>query len=260
MNNSGVYKITCVINNKIYIGSSKNISKRWKVHVNQLDSNNHINEFLQNSWNKYGECNFVFEILENCEEDSLLSREQYWMDYTKCYDRNIGFNACIKADRPLGYKHTIESKLKMSLIKKEQLRLNIIKCNLIHKPKGYKHSEETKVKIRNSKLGSKNPMYGKKLSEEDRKTKGANLNSVPRWNKGLTKKDDPRIEKLATWKNKLPPNAILHTLIDLELELTWTGNSLKELSKVCPLSLATLNRLKTGNVGKKIKNKYKIIW
>lgn len=260
MNDSGVYKITCVVNNKIYIGSSKHIFKRWKVHVRHLNSNKHINEFLQNSWNKYGECNFIFKILEICEEDDLLTKEQYWMDYTKCYDRNIGFNACIKADRPLGYKHTIESKLKMSLIKKEQLKLNIIKCNLIQKPKGYKHSKETKDKIRNSKLGNKNPMYGKKLSEEERKTKGINLNSVPRWNKGLTKKDDSRIEKLATWKGKLPPNAITHTLIDLESGLTWTGNSLKEVSEISPISLATLNRLKTGNVGKKIKSKYKIIW
>jgi len=257
---SGVYKITCLSNCKIYIGSSKNIKNRIKNHVYRLNKNNHVNPHLQNAWNLYGDNSFIFETLEFCEEEKLLEREQYYMDLTKCFDKEIGFNNCFKSDRPLGYKHTLENRLKMSFIKKEQLKLGLIKCNLIRKEKGYKHSEETKNKIRETKIGDKNPMYGKKLSDEQKKIKGEKLNSVPRWNKGLTKTSDKRLEKLAVWKNKLPPNAISHKLVNKETNEQWEENSLKHLSKVSPLSMATLNRLKKGKAGKKITQKYELTW
>ena len=58
----GIYKITNNINNKFYIGSSKNITKRFKEHKWRLKNNKHPNNKLQNSWNKYGEENFKFEV------------------------------------------------------------------------------------------------------------------------------------------------------------------------------------------------------
>lgn len=256
----GIYKIICLGNNKFYIGSSKNIEKRISNHIKRLKKNSHINEFLQNAWNKYGENAFLFEVIEECSDELLLKREQFWMDITQCYNRDIGFNACKKADRPTGYKHTEESKLKMSLIKKKQLLNKEIKSNLVRKPKGFKQSQETKDKIRATKVGILNPMFGKKLSKDEKIQKGKFLNSVPRWNKGLTIKDDERIKKLATWKNKLPPNAITHYLIDTESGEEWSAKSLKHLTKICPLSSSTIHRLKTGKCGIKIKNKYKIKW
>lgn len=51
----GVYKITCLPTNMIYIGSSNNILKRWDNHRWLLRHNKHNNNYLQNSWNKYGE-------------------------------------------------------------------------------------------------------------------------------------------------------------------------------------------------------------
>lgn len=256
----GIYKIKCLENNKIYIGSSKNIEKRINTHIKRLRKNTHINEFLQNSWNKYGEISFSFEIIEECSEDSLIEREQFWMDSTKCYNNEFGFNACNKADRPSGYKHTEESKTKMSLIKKNQLLNGEIKSNLVPRPKGYKQSQETKDKIRATKVGKLNPMFGKKLSEDEKIKKVKSLNSVPRWNKGLTIKDDERLKKLATRKGKLPPNAITHYLLDIESGEIWSSKSLKHLAEICPLSYSTLSRLKIGTCSIQIKNKYKIKW
>jgi group I intron endonuclease len=256
---TGIYRITCLANSKIYIGSSFDIDKRWKVHKNQLNKNKHINIFLQNSYNKYGSENFKFEILEECEKENLLQLEQKWMDETKCYDRKNGFNACLKSDRPFGYKHLKNDKIKMSEIKKEQYKNGLISSNFTFKT-NFKHSEETKQKIRESKLGEKNPMYGKFLSKERKEINKINLNSVPRWNKGLTKNDDIRLLKLSFWKGKLPPNAMEHKLINLDTNEEWIEKSLKHLSEICPLSLTTLSRLKVDKAGKKVTQKYKLIW
>jgi group I intron endonuclease len=114
----GIYKITCTKNNKIYIGSSKNIKNRIHIHKKSLCNNNHRNKFLQNAWNKYGEINFLLEVVEECDIDNLLNREEYWINTTNSYLRDYGFNICKIPNSPLGYKHTDENKLKMSLIKK----------------------------------------------------------------------------------------------------------------------------------------------
>jgi group I intron endonuclease len=57
----GVYKITCLENGKIYIGSSKNINSRWNNHRWNLRNGKHHNYFLQSDWDMYGEDVFVFE-------------------------------------------------------------------------------------------------------------------------------------------------------------------------------------------------------
>lgn len=87
----GVYKITNNLNNKFYIGSSNNIYRRWKEHINDLNKNKHINNHLQYSWNKYGEDNFKFEILEECEEDIRIQIEQKYLDNLTPF-KEIGYN------------------------------------------------------------------------------------------------------------------------------------------------------------------------
>ncbi len=89
---SGIYIITCLPTGKIYVGSSINIRERWRGHKKELRSGKHKNRYLQNAWNKYGEQAFVFEVLEVCSRNSLLEREQYWLDTRQSYKRNIGFN------------------------------------------------------------------------------------------------------------------------------------------------------------------------
>lgn len=76
----GIYKIENKINSKVYIGSSNNIKRRWQKHKSLLKHNKHQNSHLQASWNKYGEDNFIFSIVELCSESSLLEREQYFID------------------------------------------------------------------------------------------------------------------------------------------------------------------------------------
>lgn len=108
----GVYKITNIIDNKIYIGSTnQTFLKRLTQHYLELRKNNHKNDYLQYSWNKYGEISFIFEIIEITNKSETLEKEQYWMDYYKCYDKNIGFNINPKATgTPNLSKETIEKR------------------------------------------------------------------------------------------------------------------------------------------------------
>jgi len=98
---TGIYKITCLYNSKIYIGSAVGIGKslsrtgfyrRWKEHISKLEQNKHRNYYLQNSWNKYGKESFKFEIIELCTKENSIEKENYWINYYKSYDNNIGFN------------------------------------------------------------------------------------------------------------------------------------------------------------------------
>ena len=76
----GVYKFINIKNNKVYIGSSENIRRRMFKHLNLLNSNKHHSRHFQNSWNKHGKDSFTFEVIEYCDIDDLLIREQYYLD------------------------------------------------------------------------------------------------------------------------------------------------------------------------------------
>lgn len=111
---SGIYKLINLITNKSYIGSAVNLQNRFSAHIRLLRRNRHVNKYLQNSYNKHKEKNFKFEILENCNINNLLEREQYYLDLYKTYNIDKGYNILPKAGSKLGYKLTEETKRKIS--------------------------------------------------------------------------------------------------------------------------------------------------
>ena len=88
----GIYKIVNNVNKKIYIGQSININRRFREHKSKLRYDKHINRYLQNSWNKYNEENFEFDIVEECTEDLLDDREKYWIKFYKSNNKKYGYN------------------------------------------------------------------------------------------------------------------------------------------------------------------------
>jgi group I intron endonuclease len=171
---SGIYKILNKINNKSYIGSSSNIKSRWNVHLSKLNLQKHHSILLQRAYNKYGEENFVFIIIEECE--NLIEREQFWLDYYKSYNPKFGYNICNKAFSTTGLKATEYCKQRAKEVhtgkietletrKKKSLALMNNKNNLgktlsletrnkiREKSKNRKHSSETKQKMKIAKLG-----------------------------------------------------------------------------------------------------------
>ncbi|MDD2286400.1 MAG: GIY-YIG nuclease family protein [Paludibacter sp.] len=89
----GIYIISNVVNGKMYIGSSVDLKKRKRDHLRELRQNIHCNDRLQNSFNKYGEKNFKFEIVEHIDDrDNLIEAEQNWINKTNAADKNVGLN------------------------------------------------------------------------------------------------------------------------------------------------------------------------
>lgn len=112
---SGIYRITCTVTKKIYIGSAINLRKRRKEHFRTLRRKTHSNQYLQNAWNKYGEQSFTFEVVEYVLPLSLTAREQYWLDKIKPFGRK-GFNLAPTAGSTLGCKRSpasLETRAKM---------------------------------------------------------------------------------------------------------------------------------------------------
>jgi group I intron endonuclease len=82
---SGIYKIYCIENGKMYIGQSCDIERRFKEHKKCLKSKKrkHNCAHLKNAWNLYGEDKFIFEIVEECDINIINEREQYYLDTNK---------------------------------------------------------------------------------------------------------------------------------------------------------------------------------
>jgi group I intron endonuclease len=88
----GIYSITNKINNKRYIGKSKNIKVRFRNHRSDLHRNKHHSIHLNRSWLKYGKENFLWEILEECSKENLKKREIYWVRFYKSDMPEFGYN------------------------------------------------------------------------------------------------------------------------------------------------------------------------
>lgn len=76
----GIYQIRNKTTDQAYIGSSKDINNRWRNHKQMLRLDQHHCIHLQRAWNKYAELNFIFEVIEVCNEENLLVREQHYLD------------------------------------------------------------------------------------------------------------------------------------------------------------------------------------
>lgn len=90
----GIYKITNKINQKIYIGQSVNISKRWVAHRNGAfnPNNKQYNTPLYKAIRKYGIENFTFEVLEECPISELDIKEKQYIYLLNTTDSKIGYN------------------------------------------------------------------------------------------------------------------------------------------------------------------------
>lgn len=89
----GIYMILNIINNKCYVGSTKNFNERKRGHLSKLRSNKHHNDYLQSSYNKYGEKSFAFIPLEEVEDiNDLYTKECDWIKLKNSMDKIYGYN------------------------------------------------------------------------------------------------------------------------------------------------------------------------
>ncbi len=140
-----VYKITNIINNKVYIGQTiMTLEERFYFHCNPSKDNKML---ICRSIKKYGKDNFIKEIIEYCEtlEQSNI-REEYWVNYYDARNKKIGYNI-----RPGGGNS----------LKTEEFRKRI--------SEGIKNSEKAKNKvIWNKGLTAENNVVLKEVADRRR--------------------------------------------------------------------------------------------
>lgn len=187
---TGIYKITNLKTNTVYIGASVQIETRFSQHLNELRKGTHRNTHLQNAFKKYGESNFEFTIVEECTRDILRSEEIRILNQYGGYKSNLTYNMrqggqiCMGEDNPNYGKHWSKEWCKNQSDKMKALLSDshnhpmygkhhstesIEKNRQSHL--GHKKSEDSKLKCSitmksKNRTGSKNPFYGRHHTEE----------------------------------------------------------------------------------------------
>lgn len=178
-NNSGIYKITLIEDNRCYIGSAVNIEDRWYNHKKAVSSCKK-GQVITRALRKYGIDSFKWEILEYCNIDNLISREQFYLDKIRPFaDEGRGFNVRKIADSNLGVKFSDETKKLQSDQRRGKLK-----------------SKETKRKMSEVWHNSRDEKYYKLLSERMSGDKNPSKRKdvrekISRSNKGKKWKDSP---------------------------------------------------------------------
>ena len=128
-----IYKITNIQTNKVYIGQTiRPIQDRFRRHINDA-LNNVLDTHFARAIRKYGKDNFIIEEIDSATtQDELNQKEQYWIQYYNSVEE--------------GYNETDA----------------ISKCGgNTYQSKTAEEMEAIKEKIRQTKLGSNNPMAKK---------------------------------------------------------------------------------------------------
>ena len=80
---SGIYKIINTITGDFYIGSSKDVKRRWNEHKLPSTWKKHPNNQLYKDMQEYGKDKFVFELLAEVEIEKLKEKEQQFIETLK---------------------------------------------------------------------------------------------------------------------------------------------------------------------------------
>lgn len=150
---SGIYKITNLLTEDFYIGSSIDVNNRWRQHKNTAKVGS-LRSHLHSAIRKYGVQNFVFEVIEQCPLDRrfLAIREQYYID-TLQPSYNIQKRVIPTAPRsPDNYKWSPERKKQYSIRRKAEIAegINLPPNNYMRGNKDFRHTEISKQKMRDS--------------------------------------------------------------------------------------------------------------
>ena len=156
---TGVYYIYNNISNRLYIGSSNDIERRFKQHIRKFQNKTHENKHMQAAWCKYGETAFSFGVLVETSEEDQYEMEQKCIDH---YPWDSLYNMNPYASKPpsrRGKHHSEEARKKLSEAKKGDK----------HYLYGKHLSEEHRRKLSEANKGDKHYLYGKHLPEATRK-------------------------------------------------------------------------------------------
>jgi group I intron endonuclease len=151
MAKSGIYKITNIINNEFYVGSSKDMDVRWRQHKRlakrYIEGHGGVS-YLYRAIQKFGIENFQMQIIEECTgKDTLISKEQYYVDTLKPV-----YNILLKVNAPGCGTWTSERKTAYSIRRKAEVAagINVPPITYMTGNTDFRHAEESKAKMRKS--------------------------------------------------------------------------------------------------------------
>ena len=148
-----IYKVTNILNNKIYIGKTKfTLTRRKKEHYKEAFGARQSKQYFHRTLRKYGKLNFKWTILGYCNsEDQLNEAEIICIEFFKSNNRVYGYNMTAGGE---GLSNpSKETRKKLSEYRKTQT--------------GWNHTEETKRKMSKAQIGEKNHRFGKKRTKEE---------------------------------------------------------------------------------------------
>lgn len=149
-----VYKITNLVNGKIYVGKTSDVDKRLSRHLKIAESKEEkAYQYLHRSINKYGADNFVIQVLEDkLIEADAFKREKFWIKQLNSKDPSVGMNLTDGGEGAAGLEWSEESRLNISGSNNHNFGKPLL--------------EETKEKLSIANSGEDNPFYGKHHSDE----------------------------------------------------------------------------------------------
>ena len=156
-----IYTFKNLINHKVYVGQTNNPKKREYEHL--LEAREGSKKLLYYAIRKYGEENFLFEVIETCPDESANEREVFWIRHFDSFEN--GYNMTTGGDH---FSHSEETKDKIGNFFRGKQLSEEHKQKLREANKGKKpppHSEETLRKMSESMKGKNTGP----LSEEHRK-------------------------------------------------------------------------------------------
>lgn len=124
-----IYRIKNKINNFVYIGSSIDVSRRWRNHkeasINEKD--HHYNYPLMKAFRQYGVDNFIFEIIETVNTfEEMIEHEHNWIVKENCV-YPFGYNQTENTNSPMFDPNIAK---KMSETKREKYGKKICEINV----------------------------------------------------------------------------------------------------------------------------------
>jgi len=156
-----IYKATNKINGKSYIGQTvKSLEKRKNKHINDA-KNNRYNMYFHKAIRKYGKEDFIWEIVAECNSLEELNMTEIKM-IEKYNTLKKGYNLNVGGEGQFGFKHSKETKKKMSEANKGEKHPMYGKYGKNNPNFGKTRSEKSKKKMSEAQRGKRSHMYGRR--------------------------------------------------------------------------------------------------
>lgn len=230
-----VYKITNIINNKIYIGITSRIKRRVVEHIKYSTDKSACTSYVHKSMSKYGLRHFIFEIIyiaNNTEE--LNSKEEYYINYYKSSESIYGYNLTLGGDRGIPNSDTILKKIASS--NKVKVAKYDLQGNLLESFNSIKEAEratgilDTDIHRCCKKKYSRNRFMFQKFTSDS-----------------PLEKIEPYIDNTGInfrIKGRITHNRVACSLINNETKEVISASNIEELARLSGLNKTTLHKLK----------------